>query len=81
MDNNMDNNNAEHTLEGAERLAYARLLSGCERYAQADASDPYALKRATLHLRMGLCAPLQDGSDGGYDATRTPDGFINRSRP
>lgn len=46
-----------------------RQLEALRRYAAADASDPFAFARGMAHLRNRMGRPLQDGSDGHYDAT------------
>ena len=48
-----------------------RQIPAAQRYAASDKSDPFCLSRCLLHIRHGLCAPLQDGTDGHYDATAT----------
>lgn len=49
------------------------LVAGAVRYAKADKSDPFALRRALSHVREGLCEPFYDEAakklrPGGYDA-------------
>ena len=51
------------------RMRLERQIPAAERYAAGDKSDPFCLSRCLLHIRQGLCAPLQDGTDGHYDAT------------
>ncbi len=46
-----------------------RIIRGAINYAAADKSDPFTFGRAMAHIKMGLCRPLKDGSDGHYDAT------------
>ena len=63
-----------------------RILEGMWRYAAADKSDPFCMARLLCHYRQGMLKPLQDGTDGHYDATRTvdADGMIawqSRVRP
>lgn len=42
-------------------------IAGAKRYAAFDRSDPFALKRALMHIRNGLAEPKTDGSDAMYD--------------
>ncbi len=45
------------------------LTLAAERYAAANASDPFALARAQAHLRNGVASyALPDGKPGYYDA-------------
>ena len=48
-----------------------RIHAGAVNYAAADKSDPFTLARCLTHIRMGFCKPLQDGSDGMYNAEAT----------
>lgn len=48
-----------------------RMVQSAENYALADKSDPFALRRAFAHMRMGIARTGQDGSDAGYSATPT----------
>jgi hypothetical protein len=45
-----------------------RQIEGAKRYALAERSDPFALNRALLHIRQGLCAFDQFGRDCHYNA-------------
>lgn len=61
------------------RNHYERLKAGAVRYAAADRSDPFALRRALTHIAHGLCGPLQDGKDGCYDADETAETAITNT--
>jgi hypothetical protein len=45
-------------------------LAGCQRYAEANRSDPFAYNRAMSHLRNGICGFNNNGEEAFYDATR-----------
>lgn len=46
----------------------ARLRAGALRFAAAEKSDPFALRRALSHIASGICGPTDEGKDGHYDA-------------
>lgn len=48
--------------------ATARMVAGARRYAEADKSDPFALRRALAHIRSGV-ATLGENGELPYDAT------------
>lgn len=52
----------------------AQVLSGIDRYAEADRSDPFAARRAYAHMRTGLV------SAGDYDADRSTEMRAIRSQ-
>ena len=69
-------------------------LEGLERYAKADKSDPFTLRRALCHMRNGVAGFTVKGEDAFYDAVEdteeriTADGkpfvsvvYRNRVRP
>jgi hypothetical protein len=45
-----------------------QLIDGAYAYAAADKSDPFALRRALTHIRVGLCRIRDDGKPAGYNA-------------
>lgn len=58
------------------QLRMDRLRAGALRYAAAEKSDPFALRRALTHIAKGLCHPTKDGKDGGYDADEYSEGAV-----
>lgn len=54
----------------------SRMIEAAERYAAGDKSDPFCLARCKMHIERGLCTPLQDGTDGHYDAQAVPEGRV-----
>ena len=64
-----------------------RMISGAERYAAGDKSDPFTFARALAHIKQGLCGACEapemvwygdkvggsQGEDGHYDAKSAPE--------
>lgn len=60
----------------AKANAEARMRAGALRYAAADKSDPFSLRRALSHIYAGICGPTSDGKDGFYDADEVPESAV-----
>lgn len=56
-----------------QQQAEQRKLTGISNYAKSDSSDPFTFARCMTHHKMGLDKPLQDGSDGHYQAQPYPE--------
>ena len=73
------------SVSNVER-AHVQRLEGIKRYAEADASDPFALARCMLHLRQGICnrkvTEKGEVTECDYNAQRDPNGgWSSRVRP